>query len=131
MRRSKPWYILIFLFAIINIAVIVFEDKLTENGVDTDVLLLGNLILFVATLLSYVVYKRSLKNKTSYGAINGMYGSFAVKFFICLIAVAVYLIAFQGKPNKPALFICMGLYMVYSIVEVATLQILLKRKKNA
>jgi len=33
--------------------------------------------------------------------------------------------------NKPALFACMALYLVYTFVEVSSLQKLLKQKKNA
>lgn len=130
MQRSRPWYIFIFLFAIVNIIVILMQHWFEKQKIDSDILILGNLILFVATLLSYVVYQRSLKNKSSFGAISGMYGSFAVKFFICLIAVAVYLIAFQGHVNKPALLICMGFYIIYSFAEVVAIKRLLRRKKH-
>jgi len=112
--------------------VCVFFGKtgLPKKGVDTDVVILGNLIVFVATLFSFFIYIGSLKNKTGTGALKGMYGSFAVKFFICLLAVVIYLIAFKENINKPALIICMGLYFIYTVIEVSALQKILRRKKN-
>ena len=130
MKRNRMWLSLVVLFAAINGMFILFEKWFTQKGIDTDVAILGNLILFVATLLSYFVYVSTLKNNTGTGALKGMYGSFAVKFFICLIAVVIYLMSFKEKVNKPALIICMGLYIVYTILEVSTLQRLLRRKKN-
>lgn len=130
-RRSKPWLSLVLVFALLNCAFIAMENWFDSKGVDTDVLILGNLILFVATLLSLFVYIRSLKTTTSGAALRGMYGSFMIKFFICLIAVVVYLMAYKKSVNKPALIICMGLYIVYTVIEVATLQKMLKRTKNA
>lgn len=131
MNRSKPWLSLVLVFALLNCGVIATENLLTKNGVDTDVLILGNLILFVATLLSFFVYLRSLKTATSGAALRGMYGSFMIKFFICLIAAVVYLMVYKKNVNKPALIICMGLYIVYTVIEVATLQKMLRRNKHA
>lgn len=130
MKRNRMWLSLVVLFAAINGVFIFFEKWFTQKGIDTDVVILGNLILFVATLLSFFVYLSSLKKNTGTAALKGMYGSFAVKFFICLIAVVIYLMSFKEKVNKQALIICMGLYIVYTILEVSTLQRLLRRKKN-
>jgi len=130
-RRSKPWLSLVLVFALLNCAFIAMENWFDKKGIDTDVLILGNLILFVATLLSFFVYVRSLKTSSSGAALRGMYGSFMIKFFICLAAVVVYLVVFKKNINKPALIICMGLYIVYTVIEVATLQKMLKRNKHA
>jgi hypothetical protein len=131
MNRSKPWLSLVLVFALLNCGFIAMENWLTGKRVDTDVLILGNLILFVATLLSFFVYLRSLKTASSGAALRGMYGSFMIKFFICLIAAVVYLMAYKKNVNKPALIICMGLYIIYTVIEVATLQKMLKRNKHA
>ena len=130
MKRNRHWLILVVIFAALNGMCIFWEIWFAKKGVDTDVVILGNLIVFVATLFSFFIYIGSLKNKTGTGALKGMYGSFAVKFFICLLAVVIYLIAFKENINKPALIICMGLYFIYTVIEVSALQKILRRKKN-
>ena len=54
-----------------------------------------------------------------------------IKFFICAIAAFVYIMAAKKNVNKPGLFICMGLYIVYTSLEISSVMKLLKQKKNA
>jgi apolipoprotein N-acyltransferase len=70
-------------------------------------------------------------NSTSPGSsVRGMYGSFMIKFFICLVAAFVYMLLAKKNVNKAALIICMGLYIVYTAIEVSALQKLLKQKSK-
>ena len=98
---------------------------------DHEVLIVGNLVLFLATLLSFLVYFRSMDSKNPSASVRGMYGSFMIKFFVCLIAAFAYIMLAKKDVNKPALIICMGLYIVYTVIEVSVLQKLLKQKKAA
>lgn len=128
MINKKSWFPLLFLFIILNAAFKFGRSWLAKKGVDYDVLVIGNLILFVATALSFIIYLRSLRSTTTGSSIRGMYGSFIIKFFTCLIAAFVYIMVAKKDVNKPGLFICMGLYIIYTIVEVSSLQKLLKQK---
>ena len=104
---------------------------LDKPAIDGTVLLGGNFILFVATALSFWVSTRSLNSTNPQASVRGLYGSFMIKFFICLVAAFVYIMVVKKNVNKPALFICMGLYLIYTFMEVAALQKLMKQKKNA
>jgi hypothetical protein len=53
-----------------------------------------------------------------------------IKFFVCLAVVFIYIASVKKELNKPALFTCMGLYLVYTIMEVGILMKLLKKKAN-
>lgn len=131
MSRRKPWIPIILVFALLNGVIILQEKWIDKKGIDTDVLMYGNLILFAATVLSLMAYIRSMKNHTSGGALRGMYGSFMIKFFACAIAAAAYILVNKNNINKPALIICMCLYVFYTVLEVITLQKMLKRSKHA
>lgn len=131
MKTDKPWFPLVFVFVILNIFFFAFHDWLVKKGVNNDVLIFGNLIVFIATLLSVIVYLRSLKGSGGGAALRGMYGSFMIKFFTCLVAAFAYIMVVKKNVNKPALIICLGLYVVYTVIEVSSLQKLLKQKKNA
>jgi hypothetical protein len=37
----------------------------------------------------------------------------------------------KKEVNKPALFTCVGIYFIYTFIEIAALMKLLKEKKNA
>lgn len=131
MKSNKHWLPFVIVFVVLNVFFFAFHDWLVKKGVNNDVLIIGNLILFIATLLSFALYLRSLKGTGGGAAVRGMYGSFIVKFFTCLVAAFAYIIFAKKDVNKPALIICMGLYVIYTVIEVSSLQKLLKQKKNA
>ena len=131
MKSRKPWIPFILLFIILNCFFIAGKNFLIRKGVDQEVLIVGNLVLFLATFLSFLVYFRSLNAKSPSASVRGMYGSFLIKFFVCLIAAFAYIMIAKKNVNKPALIICLGLYIVYTVIEVSVLQKLLKQKKDA
>lgn len=131
MRNRKPWAPIALLFVFLNSFFLLGKSFLIKQGVDPYVLIGGNLILFIATALSFYVSQRSLASPNPRSSVGSLYGSFMIKFFIIAISAFVYIMVAKKNLNKPALFICMGLYLVYTFVEVSSLQKLLKQKKNA
>jgi hypothetical protein len=130
MKSNKPWLLLVIVFLLLTAVFLITFKWLEKQGVKADVLIAGNGILFAATLLSLLVYMRSLKGSGGGAAVRGMYGSFIIKFFTCLVAAFAYIMIAKKEVNKPALIACMGLYIVYTVIEVSTLQKVLKRKKT-
>ncbi len=133
MNRFKKWSPLINLFCVTTLVILLLDkrDVLAQNRIDTWVLLTGNAILFIATSLSFYVSQQSIMNPNPNSSVRSLYGSFMIKFFLIAIAAFVYIMAVKKNVSKPALIICMGLYLIYTFVEVAVLQQLLKQKKAA
>jgi hypothetical protein len=131
MMNKKPWLPLVIAFMLFNALFLISENWMEKKGINYEVLLMGNLILFAATFLSFYVYVGSLQSSGGGAAVRGMYGSFMIKFFVCLLAAVIYIMVAKKNVNKPAMIICMGLYIVYTVIEVSSLQKLLKQKKNA
>jgi len=128
-RRSL--FPIIILFTGLNIFFITGKNLLERNDFNQSVLIIGNLILFVVTLFSFLLNKRNLKATNPNAFVRGVYLSTMLKLFVCSIAACIYIFVFRSQLNKPALFTCMGLYFVYTFMEVSTLTKLLKEKKNA
>jgi len=101
---------------------------LDKWGVDQGVLIIGNLILFAVTIISYTISLRGLRSSNPYAVVRSVYGSFIIKFFVCAIAAFAYIMVVKKNVNKPALFACMGLYIVYTFLEVSVLTKLSKQK---
>jgi hypothetical protein len=131
MTNRKIFLPLSLLFILLNGFFLAGKSLLDKYGIDQNVLIGGNLILFAATALSFYVSQRSLSSKNPNASVRSLYGSFMIKFFVIAIAAFAYIMAVKKNVNKPALLICMGLYIVYTFVEVSSLQKLLKQKKNA
>lgn len=129
-NRNALFPILIF-FIILNAFFITSKSFLERHGFDQSVLIIGNLVVFGATFFSFYFAKRGLRSENPQAFVRSMYLSIMIKLFICLVAAVIYIFIFRKDLNKPALFACMGLYLVYTFMEVSVLTKLLKEKKNA
>jgi len=122
---------MIVLFVVLNAFFIAGKNMLARWGVDQSVVIVGNLILFTVSLASFLLTRRSLASANPNAFVRAIYGSFIIKFFVCAIAAFVYIMAVKKQVSKPALITCMGLYIVYTAIEVSALTKLLKQRKNA
>lgn len=127
----KPLRPMIIVFILLNALFITSKSWLVRKGVDQEVLIIGNLILFLVMLSSFLLTQRSLKAANPNVFVRAVYLSFIIKFFILAIGAFVYIMAVKKNVNKPALITCMGLYIVYTYFEVSSLMRLLKLRKNA
>jgi hypothetical protein len=120
---------IILLFIILNAFIIVFRRSLTTEGFNVDMLIIGHIILFGITMLSFILLSKGMKATSTPAFLRSIYGSFMIKFLI--VAVSVFGYAFYAKANlnKPGLFTLMFLYLVYTFLEIKTLM-KLSRKGN-
>jgi hypothetical protein len=107
------------------------KSILAKWGADQSVLIVGNIIVFAMIFVSFLMMLRSIRSANGQAFIRAMYMSFLVKFFALAIAAFVYIQVAKKDVNKPALFACMGLYLIYTVLEVGALMKVLKEKKNA
>lgn len=103
---------------------------MTAYGIDVDVAIIGNVVLFVATLISFYLYHKALLNDRVAVFLRMIYSGMFIKMMICLFAAIIY-ISIAGKTtNKGAIFICMFLYFLYTFLEMTILMKLSKQQKN-
>jgi hypothetical protein len=132
MRRNRsPLLPIIIFFILLNALFLTSKSFLERGGFDQGVLIIGNLVLFAATLVSFLFAKRGLGSENPQAFVRSVYMSIMIKLFICLIAAVIYIILFRKNLNRPALFTCMGLYLVYTFIEVSVLTKTLKEKRHA
>ena len=131
MRNKRPFSPVILLFIILNALFLTGRTTLEGWNVDQKVLISGNILLFVITLISFLLAQRGLKSSNTHVFIRAVIGSIMIKLFVSIIAAFIYISVFKKQINKPALFICMGLYLIYTFLEVSILTKQLKLKSNA
>jgi hypothetical protein len=129
MRRSpyKSFIPVVILFAIINALLISFNKKLETRGMDGDVVIVGNALLFLITLLSFVVGVKGIKDPNPHAFVRSVMGGMMIKLFACIIAAFIYIYMAGNNINKAALFACMGLYLLYTFLEVSLLMKLMRK----
>ena len=128
-RQRKAWWPIAMIFIITNAILLTGKRWAGNYKIDTDILLIGNIVLMLATLVSFFLYERSLRNNQPQAFLRYIYSGMFLKMLICLFAAFIY-IAVSGTVNKPALFGCMFLYFVYTFVEVSILLRLSKQQKD-
>jgi uncharacterized membrane protein HdeD (DUF308 family) len=107
-----------------------FRIFLQQKGIDTNVLSIGNTILFLVSLLSLYFHIKGFLDKNVQVFLRSAYGSLMIKMFGLAAVAAIYILVAKKEVNKPALFICMALYIFYTAIEIRQVFVLLKEKKN-
>lgn len=115
---KKAFRLLLLFFVIVNVLAIIFRTKLEDKNVDTQVVIVGNLVLFIVSAISVWMYSNAGSQKKAHGMVRNVYGGFMLKFF-ALIVVAMVYFYFAKEINKPGIFICLGLYLVYNFAGVS------------
>lgn len=122
---------LLLLFLLINVLTLTNSTLCSRWEIDRYVVMGGNLLLLGTTFISFLIFSRGFRSDNPHVFGRSIYASFLVRFFACAAAAAIYILVTKKEVNKPGLIICMGLYILYTVLEVRALGRLLKQKKNA
>jgi len=74
---------------------------------------------------------KGLTTKNNHAFFRWVYGSIMIKLFVLAGVAFVYIMVTKKDVNKPGLFFCMGLYIVYTFIEVSGLMKVNKQKADA
>lgn len=118
---------LLFLFLILSGIFYVLKNLIGQTTVNYNVLIFGNLLLFIVSWISIRMSTKAVRHENVQVFLRLMYGSFILKFFVLAIAAFIYISIFKKEVNKPALFGCFGLYILYTAIEVRSV---LKQSKK-
>lgn len=126
----KPFFPIMVVFFAIALVLVVAKYAFSNLGNLSDVLFVGNLVLYASTGISFRFYIKAVNNNSTQFFIRMMYSAMLVKMVVCIAAVLIY--AFAIKPvNKYAILIFFALYFIYTFAEVKIITRLNKEKKNA
>lgn len=130
-QALRNFFPAIMVFLVLNSVFLAIMKSLDGWGFDYTVLVVGNLLVFGISLLSYWMAVRGLTTKNSHAFFRWVYGSVMIKLFLLAGVAFVYIMMNRQGVNKPGLFFCMGLYIVYTFIEVSALMKVNKQKTNA
>jgi hypothetical protein len=110
---------LLILFVIANALLLGFTSTGSQKEVSiADVPVVGNMILFCVALLNIYFQVRNLKNPNPQAVIRGVMAGTFIKLFLLAAAVIIYLLAAGASRNVNGVFVTMGLYIIYTWLEV-------------
>lgn len=131
MAVKKALLPVLFLFVFVNAVSVIFREKMELAGFDNNVMIIGNLFLCFITIVSFLMLNKGMHATSTEAFLRSVYGSFMIKLLLVAGIIFGYAFMYKDKFNKPALFTCMFLYLVYTFIEVRGLLKLSKEKPNA
>lgn len=124
----KKYFVLIVVILFLVLSGIFYALGLYAQNYRLSVLMTGNAVMALLTILSFYLVTREFNNKPA-GFVRGVYASSLLKLFVCIIAIMSYVLINKPNVHKPSLFVLFGIYAVYSIVETWLLSKLAKETK--
>jgi hypothetical protein len=127
---NKSIFPLVIIFLIVGAAILVFRNSLQRAGLDWQVLSAGNVFIYIVTMVSMHLLTKGLHAEKTQVFLRNAYTGILIKLFACAAAAFIYIFASGKNLNRPALFACMGLYLVYTFVELSVIMKQSNAKKN-
>lgn len=129
MNRRKTLLPIVGLFIVVQSIINIFGARIEAAGVDRNVLSVGNIFVFLITIVSLIVIMKGISQVKTLSFIRSINVAFIVKFFLVIAAVAIYAMVAK-EIDRTAIMVSMGLYLVYTFLEVRTLLTHMKRKPD-
>ena len=127
----KKFIPVIGLFLTVNLILFIFGNSLKESGFNIGFLLVANAILFLITFLGFYVQTKGVRSTNVNAFIRGVYSSLLIKMFVIVIAIVIYILVMGGKIDKLSILTAMGIYIIYTVVEVVQLMKIARKKPDA
>jgi len=121
---------LILVFIFFNTFFITARSFFERHGIDRDVLIIANAVLFAGNLITLLLQRRAMANSNPNVFVRSVMAGTMIKLFIIATAFMVYIFINKKNINRPAVYISIALYFIYLAVEVA-IALKLNKQKNA
>jgi len=128
--KNKTFFPLIFVFLGLTLVFFLLRMSFHDTPIDYRVLIGGNCLLFIVGTISSEMNVRAMKHRQTQGFLRLVYGAFIFKFFVLAMAAFIYIAVFKKMISKPALFGCLGLYFLYTFIEMRSVM-KMSKKPNA
>ncbi|HJV18832.1 MAG TPA: hypothetical protein VJ552_03040 [Sediminibacterium sp.] len=117
-EKKKQLLPLLVLMVLVNTVAVLFGNAMRQEHIDGRVIIAANTLLFIICASSLYMQIQSLSNTNPHVMVRGVMGSVVLKLFVLGTAAFIYLYAAGENKSVNALFISMGLYIVYTWLEV-------------
>ncbi|TAJ60873.1 MAG: hypothetical protein EPO58_04680 [Chitinophagaceae bacterium] len=119
MKETKSWYLpFVIVFVLVSVASFLGRESLVTIKISWQVVMGANLLLFLFAVLNIFAQLKTIAKAKPAAVIRGvMLGTF-LKLIGLAVATVIYLVVAGPARSKNAIFVGMGLYFVYTWLEV-------------
>ncbi len=94
------------------------------------ILMIGNILLALVSLFNFLIIKKAVGDKNPNALIRAKTGGMMLKFFVAIGAMLAYIFINNKQVHKPTIFVFLGIYIVYAIIEALELSKIAKGGQN-
>lgn len=130
-KLSNTYLPLVFIFVAVNALCVVFNDELDAKKIDHFVVQGANLLLFVLMSISAYMHFKALRKPNPNAFLRSVLSATLLKLFAIAGGTLIYLLAAGPQRSVYAVIVGLGLYVIYTIVELRGIFRLNKENNNA
>ena len=105
-------------FLLVNSFCLIFKNWLDAKAIDHMVVIIANCILFILSILIFLMHKRSAQNANPNAFVRSVMAGTFIKLMVIAGAVTIYLITAGENKSVYGVVAAIGLYFVYTFIEV-------------
>ena len=128
LKLPRNYFYLLLFFVLTSTICLGFKYKQYDDRVDFNVIEAGNVLLFILSIVSCMMHMKASESKNPNAFVRSIQGSFLLKLFVLVSATFIYVYMAGAGRNAPAIFICMALYVIYTVLEVRGAYLLVNKK---
>lgn len=130
LKLNNTYLPLVFIFVSVNALCVIFNDKLDAIGINHLVVQGANLLLFLLMFISAYLHLKALHNSNPHAFLRSVMSATVIKLFTIAGATFIYLFVAGEQRSVYAVLVGMGLYILYTIVELRGLFRMNKQNNN-
>ncbi|HWB28356.1 MAG TPA: hypothetical protein VG738_22945 [Chitinophagaceae bacterium] len=116
--RQKIMLRFFIVFFLVDVAAFAFAGWLDANKINHYVVIGANTLLLILAAISMMLQAKAAENPNPNVFVRSIMGGTFLKLMVIIVALVIYLYAAGPNRSIYAVFAGMGLYMVYTFVEV-------------
>lgn len=109
---------IIVIFILVNTFCLIFQKFLIGNNIDPMVLLGANIILFLLSVIALIMHLKAVKNTNPNVFVRSVMAASFIKFMVVAFVTVAYLALAKENRSIYAVIASMGLYVIYTILEI-------------
>jgi len=117
---------LILIFILVNALIFTSGGLLEKWGIHKEIFSISNSLLFILSMLTFLLQKKSLNNSNPNVFVRTMMVTLMIKMILCAVMILIYIKAGGPLYSKQTVVAAMLLYIIYLTVEV---RVILKMNK--
>lgn len=129
MPKAQRSFIISIIITASLLAALVYYLYQTDSNYDLISLIVGDIALASISLFSFFTIVKGLKSENPNALIRAKYTGTLIKFFLCIGLLVAYIFINNKQVHKPSLFLFLGMYVVYSVLEAIPLSKLARIKQ--